>query len=34
MLLANEGHGLSRRENNAEYLARSARFLEEHAAAR
>jgi dipeptidyl aminopeptidase/acylaminoacyl peptidase len=32
MLLANEGHGLTRRENNAEYLARTARFLEEHAA--
>jgi dipeptidyl aminopeptidase/acylaminoacyl peptidase len=32
MLLANEGHGLTRRENDAEYLARTARFLEEHAA--
>jgi acetyl esterase/lipase len=34
MLLENEGHGLTRRENQAEYYARSARFLEEHAAAR
>lgn len=34
MLLANEGHGLTRRENYAEYLARTVRFLEEHAAAR
>jgi dipeptidyl aminopeptidase/acylaminoacyl peptidase len=31
MLLANEGHGIMRRENKAEYLARAARFLEEHA---
>lgn len=34
MLVANEGHGLSRRENTAEYLVRTARFLEEHAGAR
>jgi dipeptidyl aminopeptidase/acylaminoacyl peptidase len=32
MLLANEGHGIMRAENKAEYLARAARFLEEHAA--
>jgi acetyl esterase/lipase len=32
MLLANEGHGFSRRENYAQYLARTVRFLEEHAA--
>jgi dipeptidyl aminopeptidase/acylaminoacyl peptidase len=30
MLLANEGHGIVRRENRAEFLARSARFLEDH----
>jgi dipeptidyl aminopeptidase/acylaminoacyl peptidase len=34
MLIANEGHGFSRRENYAQYLARTARFLEEHAAGR
>jgi dipeptidyl aminopeptidase/acylaminoacyl peptidase len=34
MLVANEGHGFSRRENQAQYLARTARFLEEHFAGR
>jgi dipeptidyl aminopeptidase/acylaminoacyl peptidase len=34
MLLANEGHGVMRGENKAEYLARAARFLEEHASSR
>jgi dipeptidyl aminopeptidase/acylaminoacyl peptidase len=34
MLLENEGHGIKRNENKAEYLARAARFLEEHAAAK
>jgi dipeptidyl aminopeptidase/acylaminoacyl peptidase len=34
MLVANEGHGLTRRENQAEYYARTARFLEEHAGAK
>jgi dipeptidyl aminopeptidase/acylaminoacyl peptidase len=34
MLVANEGHGLTRRDNNATYLARTARFLEEHASSR
>jgi dipeptidyl aminopeptidase/acylaminoacyl peptidase len=32
MLLENEGHGIRRTENKAEYLSRAARFLEEHTA--
>jgi dipeptidyl aminopeptidase/acylaminoacyl peptidase len=32
MLVANERHGIVRRENRAEFLARSARFLEQHLA--
>jgi pimeloyl-ACP methyl ester carboxylesterase len=30
MIAANEGHSLDRRENQIEFFARSARFLEEH----
>jgi dipeptidyl aminopeptidase/acylaminoacyl peptidase len=30
MLLANEGHGIVRLDNRAQFLARSARFLREH----
>jgi hypothetical protein len=30
MLIANEGHGVTRRENVLAYLARSYRFLSEH----
>ena len=32
MLIANEGHGVTRRENILSYLARSYRFLSEHMA--
>ena len=32
MLVANEGHGITRTENHAAYLARTARFLGDHAA--
>jgi dipeptidyl aminopeptidase/acylaminoacyl peptidase len=34
MLLPDEGHGIVRRDNRAVFLARVARFLEDHAAAR
>jgi dipeptidyl aminopeptidase/acylaminoacyl peptidase len=34
MLLADEGHGIVRRQNHALFLARAARFLEEHAGPR
>jgi dienelactone hydrolase len=34
MLLADEGHGITRRGNRAAFLARASRFLEEHAASR
>jgi dipeptidyl aminopeptidase/acylaminoacyl peptidase len=34
MIAANEGHSLDRRENQIEFFARSARFLEEHLGAR
>ena len=30
MLVANEGHGVARRENMVHYLARSYRFVAEH----
>jgi dipeptidyl aminopeptidase/acylaminoacyl peptidase len=30
MLIANEGHGVTRRENMITYLARSYRFVAEH----
>jgi dipeptidyl aminopeptidase/acylaminoacyl peptidase len=32
MVSENEGHSLSRKENMVEFLSRSARFLEVHAA--
>jgi dipeptidyl aminopeptidase/acylaminoacyl peptidase len=32
MLIANEGHGVTRRENQIAYLARSYRFLADHLA--
>src|SRR5262249_32622979 len=34
MLLADEGHGIMRRENRAVFLARASRFLEDHAGPR
>ncbi len=33
MVADNEGHSLARKENLVEFLARSGRFLEEHAGA-
>jgi len=33
MVAENEGHSLSRKDNVVQFLARSARFLEQHAGA-